>query len=311
MFRPAKFTLGSFPTDMACIPIETHKPLGSAEKCRGLAGCRWALAGFSRAAFSLIELLVVIAIISLLAVFTIPAISGIKGGSDVTSTAYSITGILDQARAYAMANNTYVWVGIAEVDVSVNSSTSPQVAGNGRVAIAVVASRDGTRGYDASSSNLSSPCWSNYNNGGNLIAINKLQYFDNMHVALPNILNGSGAAKDSSGMVGSGGMRRPGILSNSYVLSCEPSASSTSITPFSWPLGNALGSGQYQFNSVITFDPMGVPRIQMPSNQDGTVAYIEIGLIPTHGNSLPNTTPPNIAAIQIDGMTGATRIYRP
>ena len=257
------------------------------------------------------ELLVVIAIISILAALTIPAISGIKGGTDVTSAAYSIAGILDQARAYAMANNTYVWVGIAEVDVSVNSSTSPQVAGNGRVAIAAVASRDGTRGYDASSTSLSSPCWSSYNNGGNLIAINKLQHFDNMHVALPNVLNGSGAAKDSSGMVGSGGMRRPGILSNSYVLSCEASASSSSLTPFSWPLGNALGSGQYQFHSVINFDPMGVPRIQMPSNQDGTVAYMEIGLIPTHGNSLPNTTPPNIAAIQIDGMTGATRIYRP
>ena len=269
--------------------------------------------GFCRAAFSLLELLLVISIIVVLAVMTIPALSSIKGGRDLTSAAYSIAGILDQARAYAIANNTYVWVGITEVDVSVASSTTPQVAGNGRVAIAVVASRDGTRGYSFSSSSngLSSPCWLNYNNGSNLAVVIKLQYFDNMHVALPNVLNGSALTKDSSGMVGSGGMRRPGIILNSYVLSCEASANSTSVTPFSWPLGNPISSGQYQFTTVINFDPMGVPRIQMSLNQDKIVAYLEIGLIPTHGNALPSTTPADIAAIQIDGMTGSARIYRP
>ena len=267
--------------------------------------------GFRLAAFTLLELLLVISIIVVLTLIAIPALSSLKGGSDLTGAAYSIAGILDQARAYAIANNTYVWVGITEVDVSRASTTTPQVAGNGRVAIAVTASRNGTRGYDASSSSLVSPCWSNYNNGGNLVVINKLQYFENMHVALPNVLNGSGVAKDSSGMVGSGGMRRPGIISNSYVLSCEASASSTSMTPFSWPLGNAISSGQYQFTTVINFDPMGVPRIQMSLNQDEIVAYLEIGLIPTHGNSLSNTTPANVTAIQIDGMTGSTRIYKP
>ena len=113
---PTPASLGSLldPGDQNGEPT-AHQPPGSVEECGYLAGCRWARgAGVRRAAFTLMELLVVIAIISLLAVFTIPAISGIKGGSDVTSTAYSIAGILDQARAYAMANNTYVWVGLAE-----------------------------------------------------------------------------------------------------------------------------------------------------------------------------------------------------
>ena len=68
--------------------------------------------------FSLIELLVVMAIIGILAAVTIPAMNSIKGASNVTKAAYDIAGALEQARAYAMAKNTYVFVGIAEVDSS-------------------------------------------------------------------------------------------------------------------------------------------------------------------------------------------------
>ena len=255
--------------------------------------------GFCRAAFTLLELLLVISIIVVLAVMTIPALSSIKGGSDLTGAAYSIAGILDQARAYAIANNTYVWVGITEVDVSRASTTTPQVAGNGRVAIAVTASRNGTRGYDASSSSLVSPCWSNYNNGANLVALNKLQYFENVHLST-----------NFSAIPVTGNLARPSPVygGTDYTLG---NTNLSSVTPFDWPLGAAIGSGQYSFTKVINFDPMGVPRIQLSSNQDGIVAYMEIGLIPTHGNAVPGTTPANIAAIQIDGMTGTTRIYRP
>ena len=37
----------------------------------------------------------------------VPALNGIKGGKDLTSSAYKIAGALDQARSHAMANNTY------------------------------------------------------------------------------------------------------------------------------------------------------------------------------------------------------------
>ena len=255
--------------------------------------------GFRLAAFTLLELLLVISIIVVLTLIAIPALSSLKGGSDLTGAAYSIAGILDQARAYAIANNTYVWVGITEVDVSRASTTTPQVAGNGRVAIAVTASRNGTRGYDASSSSLVSPCWSNYNNGANLVALNKLQYFENVHLST-----------NFSAIPVTGNLARPSPVygGTDYTLG---NTNLSSVTPFDWPLGAAIGSGQYSFTKVINFDPMGVPRIQLSSNQDGIVAYMEIGLIPTHGNAVPGTTPANIAAIQIDGMTGTTRIYRP
>src|SRR6266702_3442749 len=68
--------------------------------------------------FTLLELLVVVGIIGLLLVLIAPAFTYIKGGTDVTSAAYTIKGVLDTARTYAKANNTYTWVGFYEEDVS-------------------------------------------------------------------------------------------------------------------------------------------------------------------------------------------------
>src|SRR4051794_30894967 len=85
--------------------------------------------------FTLLELLIVVGIIGLLLVLIAPAFTYIKGGSDVTSAAYTIKGMLDTARTYAKANNTYTWVGFS-------GSIGSNVTGN--VALIVVASKDGT-----------------------------------------------------------------------------------------------------------------------------------------------------------------------
>ena len=192
-----------------------------------------------------------------------------------------------------MANNTFVWVGFKEVDASKDSSISPQIAGIGRLAIAIVASRDGTRGYDATNNSLSNPAWTNYNNGANLVAISKLQRFENVHLAA------------SLPPPPTGPMVRP-ILDWTYVLG---NANCTSVTPFDWPLGSALNAGQYSFQKVVNFDPRGVARIQSSTNIDDIATYIEAGLQQAHGTVVPSS--PNVAALQIDCMTGATRKYRP
>src|SRR5213592_1656685 len=75
----------------------------------------------SEGAFTLVELLIVVGIIGLLLVLIAPAFTTIKGGTDVTSAAYTIQGALDTARTYAKANNTYTWVGFAG---SVGSNTT-------------------------------------------------------------------------------------------------------------------------------------------------------------------------------------------
>ena len=110
-----------------------------------------------RNAFTLIEMMVVIGIIAILMVLVAPAFTNLKSAGDVTSAAYTIKDVLEQARNYAMANKTFVWVGLKEVDITNDPSVSPQTTGNGRIAIAIVASKDGTRGYDVTNSSLPSP----------------------------------------------------------------------------------------------------------------------------------------------------------
>src|SRR6266852_4088062 len=65
----------------------------------------------ARRAFTLIEMLVVMGIIAILMVLVAPAFTTLKSAGDVTSAASTIKGVLDTARTYAMANNTYTWVG--------------------------------------------------------------------------------------------------------------------------------------------------------------------------------------------------------
>src|SRR6266403_4356588 len=50
--------------------------------------------------FTLIELLVVMGIIAILLVLMAPAFTTIKSGADATSAAYTVKGVLDQARTY-------------------------------------------------------------------------------------------------------------------------------------------------------------------------------------------------------------------
>ena len=260
-------------------PISDLRSLTSAER------------GRSRG-FTLLELLIVVGIIGLLLVLIAPAFTTIKGGTDVTSAAYTVKGVLDTARTYAKTNNTYTWVGFKEVDVSQDSSVSPQLSGPGRVAMAIVASKDGTRGYDITSNPLPIPsAWTNYNNGANLLAVGKLQYLNNVHLA--------------GALTTAGNMARPSVSSN-YIIGNPPA----SVTTFDWPLGSPLNGGQYSFQKVINFDPQGVARIQYSTNTDTITPYTEVDLQQTHGTTV-DTNNPNVVAIQLSGVGGSVTIYRP
>jgi len=107
--------------------------------------------GLCKGGFTLLELLVVIGIIATLLVLIGPAFTTITRGTDVSSAIYGVKGVLENARAYAKANHTCVFVGLTEVDSSVDPLVSPQITTGdtpyGRVAVAVVASKDGTSQY--------------------------------------------------------------------------------------------------------------------------------------------------------------------
>ena len=67
-------------------------------------------------AFSLIELLAVIAVMSLLISLAVPVMSGLQSSGKMNDAVTRVSLMLDQARDYAMAHNSYVWVGFKEAD---------------------------------------------------------------------------------------------------------------------------------------------------------------------------------------------------
>jgi type II secretory pathway pseudopilin PulG len=78
--------------------------------------------------------LVVIAVIASLVSLAVPSIGSIFGGAKVNQTITELGGLLEQARQYAVAQNTHVWV-------LFNTDT---VGSIDTLSIAVVASKDGT-----------------------------------------------------------------------------------------------------------------------------------------------------------------------
>lgn len=253
---------------------------------------------FTEKAFTLVELLVVMGIIIIMAALVMPAFNSLGGSKNFTSEAYDISGMIDEARAFAISNNTYVYLGFAEFDASKPSNATPQVSGTGRVVVAAVATIDGLRDYDPSNAALT---WSQKygSNGANLMAPGRLRTFENIHMA------------DSLGTVPtSGEMVRQSADDQHRV----GTAKFASLTPFSWPLGTALKSGQYNFTKVICFNPQGSPLLEY-KNSSPIYQWLEIGLQPTHGNITPpqptNANVGNQIAIVINGVTGGTQIYRP
>ena len=227
-------------------------------------------------AFSLVELLVVIAIIAVLAVLVMPAMGAIKGAGNTTKAAYDITGVLDNARAYAMANKTYVWVGFYEESSDAGSPTSaqPPYPGKGRVLLAAVASKDGSRVLDSSAADATN----------RITQITKVMKISGIHM----VDIGAPASPSTSDSLDG----RPGGAAAD--LSSESSAKTQ--YPFS-----AQG---YSFYKTICFSPRGESLI------NGTNAFqrlAEIGLRPTHGGSVDSKT---AVAIQLTGIGGTSKIYR-
>src|SRR5437899_9894445 len=207
--------------------------------------------------FTLLELVIVIGIFAILLVLVGPAFTTLTSGTDVSSAIYGVKGVLENARAYAKANHTYVFVGLAEVDSSIDSSVSPQISTGdtpyGRVAVAVVASKDGTSQYQYATTDQGTDWKANYGNGAHLVAVGKLQTYENLHFVPVDFGSWSPGAHPNSKMARYQPTGPPYILGN---------AASTSVTPFTWPLGSPLESGyQYRFDRVINFDPTGIARI--------------------------------------------------
>ena len=72
------------------------------------SGQRW------ERAFTLVELLAVTGIVVMLLAVVVSPLAALRSAGDINAAAVGIPALLVQARTYAMAHNTYVWIGFAE-----------------------------------------------------------------------------------------------------------------------------------------------------------------------------------------------------
>lgn len=253
----------------------------------------------------------VLALVVVLTLLLAPAFNSLKSAGDVTSAAYTIKSVLEQARNYAMATNTYTWVGFYEENAAVPSAT-PAVPGNGRLVLSIVASTDGTRLYGTSSSGTLDPT--------KLRQVGKLAKIENVHLPLFAVGTGAGETFETRPTV-----QFDPTAGYNYSRFGELNAATPNTAPyttpfdFQYPVGSPAPTSQYIFKKIFQFSPLGEGRISNSTTY--TVRrFVEIGLIQTHGSAIPVPTSGagtstatysgNVVALQISGFAGNVKIYR-
>lgn len=252
-----------------------------------------------RRAFTIMELLVVIAIIVVLTALLVPAFTAMKSAGDVTGAAYTIKGVLEQARTYAMANNTYTWVGFYEENTTDAAATNatPPYPGKGRLLLATIYSVDGTKIFDNSAPSAALPTAS-------YKQIGKVMRIDDVHVTdigaapvptpNPTPLPNSLASRSNLPYTDNAAIIPPADHYN------RVSSDSSDTTQFRFSAQN------YTFYKTVRFSPRGEANI----NSTYDLRHMaEIGLRPTHGNAV-DTSSTNVAAIQFGGTASNVAIYR-
>jgi prepilin-type N-terminal cleavage/methylation domain-containing protein len=255
--------------------------------------------------FTLVELLVVTAILGILMGLVAPALSALKGAADLTNTAETVKDALEHARNYAMANNTYVWVGLYEEDGSIPSALPSAIPGTGRVVLSVVASKDGSTIYDSNPAPIDPT---------RLTQVDKLIKIDNVHLPLfpvgrdeDDTFDGRPALQFDPAGVGYnasrfGELNAPGPNTAPY----DTTNGGRTKFPFQYPVGSAGAAAQYTFQRTLQFNPRGECSINSTYKMRRVV---EIGLQPARGNNR-DIAARNVAAIQFSCVGGNFRVYR-
>jgi type II secretory pathway pseudopilin PulG len=201
-------------------------------------------------------------ILGILLVALLPKISALGSTQSITQAYGAIPDLLRQARAYAMANNTYVYVGIEQ-------GTGTNVD---KVYLGIVASKDGT-------SNISGGAFKNTKD--DLTALNRIQVFDGVKMTEQPPTNIEGFNPSGDGRtLEDGAVTFPSTLITS-------------------------NSGVETFKKVIQFTPGGAAYLATLNTVQVPSSYILASFAPAHGNEK------NAFGVQVDGMTGAVRAFRP
>ena len=179
----------------------------------------------SNKGFTLVELLTVAAVMSILLSVAVPALSSMAMGNQMNRSLIELAGTLDQARQYAIANNTYVWVALR-----------PNSSGNqgDELSVALLASKTGTD---------PSP-WSNYGSVPNaqIDIVARPRTFENIRFEEANTYSQS---------------KIPSLAGKSATSLDNTPANNKAVFNIKLP-----GSGSSaNFNRVIQFTPTGEARV--------------------------------------------------
>ena len=230
-------------------------------------------------AFTLVEVLAVLGIMIFATALASFSLGKFNAASNLGGAISDFAGAFEQARNYAMASNTYVFAGIAEMDASLPDSAAT-ISGTGRVVVSIVASRDGTKCYN----DITGTGW--VGDSTRLVQVGKPIRIENLHLAEISERSGN--------------LTRP-------VADCVLTSDGSSILPFTYPLSPA--SARYRFVTIVQFSPQGSASFVQASDPARIPKLIEIGLAQTRGSRM--VTAPAAGVIQLDGLTGALRIFRP
>jgi type II secretory pathway pseudopilin PulG len=253
--------------------------------------------------FTLVELVSVIAIIGVLTALLIPVFNGLRGARSLADDAQTIADLFDQARTHAIANNTYVWIGIYEESENQPEPTNatPPYPGRGRVILATVASRDGTTACQDSSSSSSNriPLIASQ-----IVPVGKLIRIENIHLTDIGPPSSSSSPNPSPNSI----TGRPSYpyVSGNPTLDYQNRISSDDVhSPFNQTLYPFVAHG-YTFYKTIRFNPRGEASI---NSTYALRRVAEIGLRSAHGDAV-DLDSANSVAIQFSGLAGKCKVYR-
>jgi len=243
--------------------------------------------------FTLMELLVVIAILGIIIAVSLPALRGQNDAGNFSKSVEGIAGILDQARAYATAQNTYVWVAFYPLDPSALPAPYTDHGGE-QLYVVTYASNDGTDPvqWGAALSDIPIP-YIPTGSPAEIVQLAKVRLFKQIHLVAE-----TGSYFTSAQIPSLPATQNEPALPLSQVNFQLP-LKSPALTLSDQP----LPADESSKTLVVGFTPLGSAQVG-PS----PVAYIELDFQPMQAANVLSTN--NLAALRISGLGGLPTIYR-
>lgn len=224
--------------------------------------------------FSILELLTVISVVSLLSVVTVPALSGVVMGGKDRQALIAVSGALEKARDYAVAKNSFVYVGFTQPNAE------------GKIFVGIFGANDGSTGgvSDLNKPGAALTISDARDAGGKpLVLLDRVSWIEQTQIA-DQVPSGSALAGNTA--LGN----RPSFLSSGGGASFRY---------------DSRTYGDLTFDRVLRFSPTGEAKTSelLPES-------VQIVLVPTRGEG-DITNPTAASVVQVAGLTGQVAVFRP